>query len=62
MTLRCLRAVDVAAMLDGEDDEQVRWLNEGHRSEPGRLATCIERNAQEWTAGGPRCRTCRPER
>lgn len=54
VTLRCLRPEDVAAVLAGEDDEQVRWLNEGHRSEPGRLAAFIARNAQEWDDRGPR--------
>ncbi len=54
VTLRCLVAADVAAVLAGEDDDQVRWLNEGHRSEPGRLAAFVEQNAREWAGGGPR--------
>ncbi|MGW6128493.1 GNAT family N-acetyltransferase [Cellulomonas sp. NPDC055163] len=54
VTLRCLRTSDAAAMLAGEDDDQVRWLNEGHRSEPGRLAAWIGENRQAWRTGGPR--------
>ncbi|WP_456786103.1 GNAT family N-acetyltransferase [Cellulomonas sp. P5_C5] len=54
VTLRCLEPSDSAAMLDGEDDGQVRWLNEGHRSEPVRQAVWIAKNQREWQTGGPR--------
>jgi predicted kinase/RimJ/RimL family protein N-acetyltransferase len=54
VTLRCLRASDAAAVLAGEDDDQVRWLTEGHRSEPARLAAWISENRDEWRTGGPR--------
>ena len=54
VTLRCLRLADVAAHLAGEDEDQVRWLNEGHRSVPGRLPAWIRSNQREWLTGGPR--------
>lgn len=54
VSLRCLEVGDSAAMLAGEDDDQVRWLNEGHRSEPVRQQAWIVRNQHEWRTGGPR--------
>ncbi|MBD8057995.1 GNAT family N-acetyltransferase [Cellulomonas sp. JH27-2] len=54
VTLRCLVLDDAAEMLAGEDDDQVRWLNEGHRSEPTRQRRWIVDNATEWSTGGPR--------
>lgn len=54
VTLRCLRPGDVGAMLAGEDDDQVRWLTDGRRSEPARTADWIRENQREWRTGGPR--------
>jgi len=54
VTLRCLVVADAPAMLAGEDDDQVRWLNEGHRSEPARQLRWIADNATEWSTEGPR--------
>jgi carbonic anhydrase/acetyltransferase-like protein (isoleucine patch superfamily)/RimJ/RimL family protein N-acetyltransferase len=54
VTLRCLTRDDVAAHVAGEDEDQVRWLNEGHRSEPSRVETWIAQNQHEWRTGGPR--------
>lgn len=54
LTLRCLRASDVAAVLAGEDDEQVRWLTEGRRSEPARTGEWVAENQAQWRTGGPR--------
>jgi len=54
VTLRCLVPDDSPAMLAGEDDDQVRWLNEGRRSEPARQRQWILDNATEWSTGGPR--------
>jgi len=54
VVLRCLRPDDLAAHLAGEDDDTVRWLTEGHRSEPERTAAWILENRQQWATGGPR--------
>jgi RimJ/RimL family protein N-acetyltransferase len=54
ITLRCLELADAAAHLAGEDEDQVRWLNEGHRSVPERRDAWIRNNRQEWIEGGPR--------
>ena len=54
VALRCLEVSDSPAMLEGEDEDQVRWLNEGHRSEPARHQAWIVRNQHEWRTGGPR--------
>lgn len=54
ITLRCLELSDCAAHLAGEDEDQVRWLNEGHRSTADRVPTWIRSNQQEWLTGGPR--------
>lgn len=54
VVLRCLRPDDLAAHLAGEDDDTVRWLTEGQRSEPVRTAAWILENRREWVTGGPR--------
>jgi RimJ/RimL family protein N-acetyltransferase/predicted kinase len=54
VTLRCLTADDVDALLAGEDDDQVRWLNEGHRSERPRTTAWVAQNRAQWRDGGPR--------
>lgn len=54
ITMRCLELGDAPAHLVGEDPDQVRWLNEGHRSVPERLGAWILSNQQEWLDGGPR--------
>jgi len=54
VVLRCLRPDDLAAHIAGEDDDTVRWLTEGHRSEPVRTAAWILENRREWATGGPR--------
>ncbi|MCR6688764.1 GNAT family N-acetyltransferase [Cellulomonas sp.] len=54
LTLRCLRPDDAPALLAGEDEDQVRWLNGGHRSEPARTREWIEQNREQWRTGGAR--------
>lgn len=54
LVLRCLRQRGVAAHLAGEDDDQVRWLLEGRRSEPVRTRQWVGETQQEWLTGGPR--------
>lgn len=54
LTLRCLRADDAPALLAGEDEDQVRRLDDGHRSEPARTREWIEQNREQWRTGGPR--------
>jgi RimJ/RimL family protein N-acetyltransferase len=53
VSLRLFTLADVAAHLDGEDDEQVRWVSGG----VGTVATVtamVDRAQAAWTAGGPR--------
>ncbi|WP_432543470.1 GNAT family N-acetyltransferase [Kineococcus sp. SYSU DK002] len=52
--LHCLRLQDAAAHLAGEDEDQVRWLNEGHHSTLERVTAWIGENHGEWTNDGPR--------
>ena len=54
VVLRCLRLHDVEAHLAGEDEDQVRWLNEGHHSTPERVTAWIRENHDEWINDGPR--------
>ncbi|WP_258727015.1 GNAT family N-acetyltransferase [Cellulomonas sp. NS3] len=54
LTLRCLRDADAQAMVDGDDPDQVRWLNDGHTSDLARTQEWIGRNQREWRDGGPR--------
>lgn len=54
ITMRCLELGDAHAHLAGEDPDQVRWLNDGHRSVPERLGGWILSNQQEWLDGSPR--------
>ena len=54
VVLHCLRLQDAEAHLAGEDDDQVRWLNEGHRSTPDRVSAWIGENHDEWIGNGPR--------
>lgn len=54
VVLRCLRPDDLAAHIAGEDDDTVRWLTEGRRSEPVRTAAWILENRREWATGGRR--------
>ncbi len=54
VVLRCLQPDDLSDHIAGEDDDTVRWLTEGHRSEPGRTAAWIVENQREWATGGPR--------
>ncbi|MFS0698734.1 GNAT family N-acetyltransferase [Cellulomonas sp. 179-A 4D5 NHS] len=54
LTLRCLQDVDAGAMVDGDDPDQVRWLNDGHPSDLARTREWIGRNQHEWREGGPR--------
>lgn len=54
LVLRCLRQRDVADHLAGEDDDQVRWLLEGRRSEPERTRRWVGENQEQWLRGGPR--------
>lgn len=54
LVLRCLRQRDVPAHLAGEDDDQVRWLLEGHRSEPERTRQWVRETQEQWLRGGPR--------
>lgn len=54
LVLRCLWQRDVAALLAGEDDDQVRWLLEGHRSELERTRRWVGETQREWATGGPR--------
>ncbi|GEA88669.1 GNAT family N-acetyltransferase [Cellulomonas cellasea] len=54
VTLRCLQDADATAMVDGDDPDQVRWLNDGHTSDLARTQAWIGRNQREWREGGAR--------
>lgn len=54
LTLRCLRDADARAMVDGDDPDQVRWLNTGHPSDLARTREWIGTNQREWREDGPR--------
>ncbi|WP_432543322.1 GNAT family N-acetyltransferase [Kineococcus sp. SYSU DK002] len=54
VVLHCLRPQDAEAHLAGEDEGQVRWLNEGHHSTLERVSAWIGENHGEWTDDGPR--------
>lgn len=52
ITLRPLTHDDAGAQLEGEDDELVRWLNDGP-SNPATVHSHISRGIEQWAAGGP---------
>ncbi len=52
LTLRPFTLADVQAHLEGEDDEQVRWLS-GGASTPATVTAWVERNLQSWASDGP---------
>lgn len=54
LVLRCLRQRDVEAHLAGEDDDQVRWLQEGTPGEPERTRQWVAESQEQWRSGGPR--------
>jgi len=53
ISLRPFTIDDAKAHLAGEDDEQVKWLNEGKASTIESVRAWIGWNEESWHAGGP---------
>jgi len=53
VTLRCFTLDDVVAHLEGEDDDQVRWVSGGVGTEPT-VTAMVHRASASWRTGGAR--------